>query len=343
VLLDLQVLARIALAESATTSSASTGDQASNEEQDLQFQLVLNAILKLFAQDRHLLETRGPLIIRKLCVLLNAKTVYLRMAQALVGYEINPEAEDYYHKLQFIGTMVQTLNLILLTASELHDLRGILSHSFEDHEEPQIEVFTTLFECWCHNPVSTYSLCLLAKAYDLSFALVQRFSDMPDISVGFLMQIDKLVHLLESPIFIHLRLQLLNVDAPYHSHLLKSIYGLLMCLPQGDAFRLLNERLSTVCNLRDNLNLSQSRKAIETAVDPIVNKYGLKMGILLNRFDRVLEMHHEARDKAGQNQAAALAANDNPSGHGPTAVAQEIPTPTRFTKPATAPLRNDQR
>ena len=70
------------------------------------------------------------------------------------------------------------------------------------------------------------------------------------------MQIDKLVHLLESPIFTHLRLQLLNVEAPFHASLLKSIYGILMCLPQGDAFRLLNERLTTVCNLRENLGMS---------------------------------------------------------------------------------------
>lgn len=331
VLLDLQVLSRIALAESSSINTPHRkGSPCSDDEQELQFQLVLNQILKLFAQDRHLLETRGPLIIRKLCVLLNAKTVYLRMARALVNYEIDQKAEDFHEKIQFIGTMVQTLNLILLTAAELHDLRNILSNSFEDHDDRQIEVFTTLFECWCHNPVSTYSLCLLAKAYDLSFALVQRFSGMENISVGFLMQIDKLVHLLESPIFIHLRLQLLNVDAPYHSHLLKSIYGLLMCLPQGDAFRLLNDRLATVCNLRDNLNLP--RKVTETATDPIVNKCGLKMGVLLNRFDQVLAMHHEAKARTEQIKIAELAWKENQKQIAPIAVSQELLTPTRSIK-----------
>ena len=46
------------------------------------------------------------------------------------------------------------------------------------------------------------------------------------------MQIDKLVQLLESPIFVHLRLQLLDVHAPSHPDLLRSLYGLLMLLPQ---------------------------------------------------------------------------------------------------------------
>lgn len=45
-------------------------------------------------------------------------------------------------------------------------------------------------------------------------------------------QIDKLVQLLESPIFLHLRLQLLDVDSPSYPALLKSLYGILMLLPQ---------------------------------------------------------------------------------------------------------------
>ena len=75
--------------------------------------------------------------------------------------------------------------------------------------------------------MATFSLCLLAQAYDLSAQLISRFADV-DVTVGFLMQVDKLVQLLESPIFIHLRLQLLEVTAPRHYDLLKSLYGLLM-------------------------------------------------------------------------------------------------------------------
>lgn len=47
-----------------------------------------------------------------------------------------------------------------------------------------------------------------------------------------LRQVDKLVQLLESPIFLRLRLQLLDVDSPSYPALLKSLYGILMLLPQ---------------------------------------------------------------------------------------------------------------
>lgn len=32
----------------------------------------------------------------------------------------------------------------------------------------------TLYNCWCHNPVATFSLCLLAQAYDLGAAVVTK-------------------------------------------------------------------------------------------------------------------------------------------------------------------------
>ena len=326
VLLNLQVLSRISLAQ-----RDDRGDAEESEEE--QFQLVLNAILSLFAKDRQLLETRGSLIIRKLCVLLNAKSVYIRLANALMQYEkVNGKVADA-GTLEFVSTMVQTLNLILLTASELHDLRSILSKSFmvppdgkssskndknDEQEiiqqkqqnkwskqkkhfiEDSLKVFVILFRCWSHNPVATFSLCLLAQAYDLSFALVKRFSRMEDVSVGFLMQIDKLVYLLESPIFVHLRLKLLDVESTIHAQLLKSIYGILLCLPQGDAFRLLNNRLTTVCNLRDNLGLTPMPPDVstnESSGTVFVGRFPLSLNALLVRYDEILEMHRVAQEQ----------------------------------------------
>ena len=263
VLMNLKVLARISLHE-------------------VEFQRVLNAIVELFLTDRHLLETRGSLIIRKLCVLLNAKSIYISLAAVL---RKTPD-------LEFASIMVQTLNLILLTALELTGLRRVLKNSFQATASPEDRaVFTALFNCWSHNPVATLSLCLLAQAYGLASALVQKFAEV-EITVGFLMQIDKLVQLLESPIFIQLRLQLLEVDAAYHPALLKSLYGLLMLLPQSTAFRTLSDRLATVSSLQQHLGggarpaLSKNTKAESEYQD------------LLRHFEQVQEKHSRARQEA---------------------------------------------
>jgi vacuole morphology and inheritance protein 14 len=100
------------------------------------------------------------MIIRQLCVLLNGETIYRALAQLLL------EEED----LEFAATFVQTLNLILLTSSELFELRELVKKSVSS--QTGRELFTVLYRSWCHNPVATLSLCLLAQAYELGSALV---------------------------------------------------------------------------------------------------------------------------------------------------------------------------
>ena len=320
VILTCQVLSRISLSDGDQSDGKQEINKKDGKVGKKLFQMVLNAILGLFASDRVLLEMRGSLIVRKLCVLLNAKSVYIQMAEALSKHDPTITAGKGTSKgtaqrysLEFISTMVQTLNLILLTASELHSLRTILAQSViprEDFVEEEdkfseqrisfegdgdgrddngAKVFASLFHCWCFNPVATFSLCLLARAYHVAFQLVKKFSSL-DVTVGFLMQMDKLVQLLESPIFVHLRLQLLDVESPSHVHLLKSCYGVLMLLPQSDAFRTLNDRLTAVCNLRDNLNVSPRIMTTDVATTTM----GLETDKLLRRFDEVTEMHRGA-------------------------------------------------
>jgi vacuole morphology and inheritance protein 14 len=319
VLLTVQVLSRISLSEVVIQGSASK-EKVRDEDQ---FEMVIKSILELFKADRRLLETRSSLIVRRLCVLLNAKSVYLVMADIISSYDLSPESGDS-NTLEFVATMVQTLNLILLTASELNNLRQLLEESFSG-EAPEISssssiskasagryqaknegarVFAALFHCWSNNPVSTFSLCLLARAYDLAFALVKKFSEL-EVTVGLLMQLDRLIGLIESPIFVHIRLQLLDVEAPFHTYLLKSCYGLLMLLPQSDAYRSLNDRLTSVCNLRDNLGVRPSITAapstgvIKNEESSIYNA-GLDAVDLLDRFDEVMAIHRKARSAIQQ-------------------------------------------
>lgn len=231
VLINLQVLALIAL-------------------DNVQFTRVLNALVQLFYEDRALLETRGALVIRKLCAHLDPSSIYLALAKILAT-----KAD-----LEFISLMVQTLNLILLTAPELAPLRKTLKNAFQPSAtEAEKTTFTSLFRCWTHNAVATFALCLLAQAYHISASLIQKFADA-DVTVGFLMQIDKLVQLLESPIFIQLRLHLLETESAQREDLLRSLYGLLMLLPQSQAYKTLSDRLATVSSLHMHIGLINTHR-----------------------------------------------------------------------------------
>jgi vacuole morphology and inheritance protein 14 len=254
VLMNLQVLARISMDE-------------------VQFLRILNSLVQLFLEDRPLLETRGALVIRKLCAFLEARDIYMALADILSTKK----------DLEFVSIMVQTLNLILATAPELAILRKLLKGCMKRADaEKDKEVFFKLFNCWSHNPVATFTLCLLAETYDLSSKLILKFAEV-DVTVGFLMQVDKLVQLIESPIFIHLRLQLLELEGK--ADLLKSLYGLLMLLPQSQAYKTLSDRLATVSSLQMTIAGCGAKPAL------IEGNYS----DLLVRFQEVQDLHCSQR------------------------------------------------
>ncbi|GFN91815.1 vac14-like protein [Plakobranchus ocellatus] len=89
----------------------------------------------------------------------------------------------------------------------------------------------------------------------VKYSLLKKLLDIHDsgeleVTVDFLKEIDKLVQLIESPIFAYLRLQLL--EANDNPELIKSLYGLLMILPQSETLKLLRYRLECI----PHINLS---------------------------------------------------------------------------------------
>ncbi|GAA5966035.1 hypothetical protein JCM3765_006545 [Sporobolomyces pararoseus] len=198
------------------------------------FPSFMKGVLDLFSTDRKLLENKGSFIIRQLCTNLNPERIYRTCAELLEKDESD---------LEFSSIMVQNLMLIMITSPELADFRRRLRTL--DTKDGQ-NLFSVLYRSWSHNAVATFTLCLLAQAYEQACALLQIFAEL-EITVPLLIQIDKLVQLLESPVFTALRLQLLEPEK--HPYLLKALYGLLMLLPQSSAFATLRNRLSAVSSL----------------------------------------------------------------------------------------------
>ncbi|XXG81811.1 hypothetical protein AAC387_Pa09g2376 [Persea americana] len=198
----------------------------------LHFHNLVSFLVHNFRSDHLLLAKRGTLIIRQLCVLLDSERVYRELSSILEG-ETN---------LEFASVMVQALNLILLTSSELAELRALLKQSLVNSAGK--DLFVSLYSSWCHSPMATISLCLLAQAYEHASSVIHSLEE-EDINAKFLFQLDRLIRLLETPIFAYLRLQLLEPGK--YVWLLKSLYGLLMLLPQQSAaFKILRTRLKTV-------------------------------------------------------------------------------------------------
>ena len=121
-------------------------------------------------------------LLRELCVLLNPEDCY-RMFSEIISNEKDSE---------FAISIVDILNTILLTSSELFDLRTSLKNFdtnvkilkiekcrefiFFNHENLRLKesysLFVCLYKTWCHNPIATVALCLLSQNYEHAYNLV---------------------------------------------------------------------------------------------------------------------------------------------------------------------------
>ncbi|XP_061837224.1 protein VAC14 homolog [Nerophis lumbriciformis] len=300
ILKDLEVLAEIASSPAGQTDptltcdglelkvpagskpGAKTGESSpSTPSMNSYFYKFMINLLKRFSAERKLLESRGAFIIRQLCLLLHAENIFHSMADILL------KEED----LKFASTMVQTLNTILLTSAELFELRNQLK---DLRTAESGALFCCLYRSWCHNPVATVSLCFLTQNYRHAYALIQRFGDL-EVTVDFLVEVDKLVQLIESPIFTYLRLQMLDVEN--NPYLIKALYGLLMLLPQSQAFQLLSHRLQCVPNpeLMRTVDGSEHADAGRRPGAERASQAHVDYDQLLLHFDCVQSKHLEVR------------------------------------------------
>ncbi|TVY42344.1 Protein VAC14-like protein [Lachnellula subtilissima] len=100
-------------AEAVVTRDLQLLSQISRNSGDDYFTSFMENLLQLFSTDRKLLETRGNLIIRQLCVSLSPERIYRTLADCI------EKEED----VEFASIMVQNLNNNLITAPQLADLR----------------------------------------------------------------------------------------------------------------------------------------------------------------------------------------------------------------------------
>lgn len=296
---------------------------------------ILGDIITKFESDRKLLEDRGAFIVRKLCVLLRPNTVYLVLARivdsrmdkdldfsALMVQTLNvillttPELAELRSTLKSAWIPPKTL-LVESAGTKQSQRRKLLadaaaapppseSKSTQNgngngeessplifRDSPQ-ETFAALFKAWSHNSVSALCLCLLSGAYGLAGHLVEILGEA-ELTVELLVDADRLVRLLESPVFLHLRMQLLKSGKEFEPELLKALYGLLMLLPQkSEAFKALDARLSAITSMHIALGGGGQRAVINAAVREIDES---KYDELLDEFTRVQAFHMKRRSE----------------------------------------------
>lgn len=235
------------------------------------------------APKSRLTTKRVSFIVRKLCLLLSSERIYKALSEILTQMDSQ--------NMEFQSKIIVTFNHILLTSTELTEFRTKLKN-IDISKSEDWNLFSALFECWCYNPVSAISLCLLTSNYELAYLIIKSLSEI-DVNYDLFAQLDILIQLIESPIFLRLRLQLLEPEK--NPYLNKCLYGILMILPQSSTYNTLKNRLSAIgsgclCGMLASTSVTPGNTPAPSSNLLSIKKK--KTIELLDKFTRAQEKHN---------------------------------------------------
>lgn len=171
----------------------------------------------------------------------------------------------------------------------MKDCIGFKGDSLRD--EQRACLFHIILYTFSHSIVATLSFCLWGGAFLTASSFLQKIDPL-DISLMFYLELDRLIDLIERPIFRHLHLRLLECeDDPYQegsgAMLFRTLKSILMVLPQSTSYMILKERLSSTARFR------QSAVALR-GLSKHVEK-GSKTDIFVKRLVKTRKLHCDAK------------------------------------------------
>eukprot|EP00350_Pseudokeronopsis_sp_OXSARD2_P005317 CAMPEP_0170549730 /NCGR_PEP_ID=MMETSP0211-20121228/7882_1 /TAXON_ID=311385 /ORGANISM="Pseudokeronopsis sp., Strain OXSARD2" /LENGTH=173 /DNA_ID=CAMNT_0010855921 /DNA_START=58 /DNA_END=579 /DNA_ORIENTATION=- len=129
---------------------------------------VIEKMVSRFQSNREVItQEKMNTIIQILCTSMYAEKVFLEFAKIL-------ENES---DLAFVSDLIETLTLAAAASPLYLKFRNkLLGKQPTEHVNSKDELFMTLFSTWSYNPISTLTLCLLSRNYELAYNLIPRFT-----------------------------------------------------------------------------------------------------------------------------------------------------------------------
>ena len=152
------------------------------------------------------------------------------------------------NNVKFIHEMVNKLNIFLISNNSGKELRLTLSKYGRDKDKYAKAFFDQLYTVWSYSPIAVLILTIFSEYYELSFNLILNFTGIK-LENEFYKELGLMVQLLETSSFNPIRIKFL--EPMKNLYLVRSIYGILMLLPQGNAFDALSKRMEGISTLYD--------------------------------------------------------------------------------------------
>lgn len=226
---------------------------------------IINSILKTI-QDQFQDKIKN----RNLMILMfqKLKNLNLKKIFSLLIDSLN-KINDFY----FIYQIDEYINYYLISTPRIEGLTKDLIQYGKYHLKEDKDFYEKIYRILAYNPICLLVFCIITEYYELSWNLIINFSKIK-FDDSYYMHLSEFVHLIENTQFNHIRMLLLNPQK--NIYLTKTLYGILMLLPQGKAYNILSDILYSIKSLFRNI------KEIDIKIDEnIINDINYFVNIFI--------------------------------------------------------------
>ena len=209
-----------------------------------------------------------------------------------IVYESFSDVLEDNKNYSFISKMTNYLNQYLISTPNSLNFRKSLINNENDMDKSQNnELFLKMYNIWSFNPIALIVFCVFTEHFELTYNIILNLIKI-QLDNEYYIHLGQLVQLLESDLYDYIRIRLL--EPTKNIYLIKALYGILMLLPQGQAFNILSNRMSNV----------QALFEIENGFDDIKEEDDNKEEInkLIEIFLNNQKMKKEAEDNRNKNK-----------------------------------------
>lgn len=237
---------------------------------------VFSALIQLHAYNLHLIGDLSR-VIAYMCRLQPPEFVFVSFAVELDHFvrrehqlrlkgspPKHPISQDYH----FVSAFIQQMCLVLLNSFETNAARNALKDCIgygrdaEEKDRRRGRLFHILLHAFSHNLVAVTSLCLWGGACRTASLFLKKIDPL-DINLVFLLELDKLVEMIERPLFRHLHVRMLETDNDPLAEgsgtmLFLTLKRILMLIPQSASYNVLRDRLVSISRFRQSVTANNS-------------------------------------------------------------------------------------
>ena len=207
-------------------------------------------------------------------------------------YEAFSDVLENNKNYTFVSKMVNYLNQYLINEPNGVNFRKSLINKKGDEDcDKNNELFLKMYKIWSFNPISLIVFCVITEHFQLTYNIILNLIKV-QLDNEYYLHLGQLVQLLESNLYDYIRIRLL--DPIKNIYLIKALYGILMLLPQGQAYNILSNRMSNVEALfeiengYENINEEEdNKKEIDKFIEIFLNNQKLKKEVEDNKNKKV--------------------------------------------------------